>query len=148
MEVKYINIILSIFSISAPQIPKRLIWYQLLWLKILNIKQCGILNTFWANSITIMWVKMGTNPPMFWLVKEWVVKSPPLFFSKLRQPTHGSYRRIIMLEKCGHPDLNVFSPQMNNRHPWKLKKSKSWGLFWSYQLNSTANSAHLAQLLR
>ena len=22
---------------------------------------------------------------------------------------------------------------MNNRHPWPLKKSKSWGLFWSYQ---------------
>ena len=33
---------------------------------------------------------------------------------------------------------------MNNRHPWPLKKSKSWGPFWSYQLNSTANSAHLA----
>ena len=33
---------------------------------------------------------------------------------------------------------------MNNRNPWPLKKSKSWGLFWSYQLNSTANSAHLA----
>ena len=77
----YINISLSIFSISAPQIPKKMIWYQLLWLKILNIKQCGILNTFWANSITITWVKMVTNPPMFWLVKEWVAKSSPLFFS-------------------------------------------------------------------
>jgi hypothetical protein len=33
---------------------------------------------------------------------------------------------------------------MNNRHPWQLKKSKSWGPFWSCQLNSTANSAHLA----
>ena len=29
-------------------------------------------------------------------------------------------------------------------HPWQLKKSKSWGPFWSSQLNSTANSAHLA----
>ena len=27
---------------------------------------------------------------------------------------------------------------MNNRHPWPLKKSKSWGPFCSYQLNSTA----------
>ena len=34
---------------------------------------------------------------------------------------------------------------MNNRHPWPLKKSKSWGPFWSYQLNSTANPAHLPQ---
>ena len=25
------------------------------------------------------------------------------------------------------------------------KKSKSWGPFWSYQLNSTANPAHLPQ---
>ena len=25
------------------------------------------------------------------------------------------------------------------------KKSKSWGLFWSYQLDSTANSDHLPQ---
>ena len=32
-------------------------------------------------------------------------------------------------------------------HPWQLKKSKSWGPFWSYQLNSTANSAHFAQFL-
>ena len=32
---------------------------------------------------------------------------------------------------------------MNNRHPCPLKKSKSWGPFWSYQLNSTANPAHL-----
>jgi hypothetical protein len=32
-------------------------------------------------------------------------------------------------------------------HPWQLKKSKSWGPFWSYQLNSTANSAHFARFL-
>jgi hypothetical protein len=34
---------------------------------------------------------------------------------------------------------------MNNRHPWQLKKSKSWGPFWSGQQKSTAKSAHLAQ---
>ena len=34
---------------------------------------------------------------------------------------------------------------MNNRHLWQLKKSKSLGPFWSYQLNSTANLAHLPQ---
>jgi hypothetical protein len=32
--------------------------------------------------------------------------------------------------------------------PMAINKSKSWGPFWSYQLNSTANSAHLAQFLR
>ena len=34
---------------------------------------------------------------------------------------------------------------MNIRHPGQLKKWKSWGPFWSYQLNSTANPAHLPQ---
>ena len=32
---------------------------------------------------------------------------------------------------------------MNNRHPWQLKKSKSRGPFWSYQLNSTANTSKI-----
>ena len=32
---------------------------------------------------------------------------------------------------------------MNIRHPGQLKKLKSWGLFWRYQLNNTANLAHL-----
>ena len=35
--------------------------------------------------------------------------------------------------------------KMNYRHPWELKKSKSWEQFWSYQLNSTANPAHSPQ---
>ena len=52
-----------------------------------------------------------------------------------------------MLEKCGHPDLNVFLPQMNNRHPLQLKKSKSWGPFRSYQLNCKANSTQLAHFV-
>ena len=34
---------------------------------------------------------------------------------------------------------------MSNRHLWQLKESKSWGPFQSYQLNSTANPAHLPQ---
>jgi hypothetical protein len=28
--------------------------------------------------------------------------------------------------------------------PMAIEKSKSWGPFWSYQLNGTANSANLA----
>jgi hypothetical protein len=34
---------------------------------------------------------------------------------------------------------------MNYRHPWQMKKSESWEPFLSYQLNSTANPAHLPQ---
>ena len=37
------------------------------------------------------------------------------------------------------------SHKMNYRHPWQLKKSKSWEPFWSYQLNSTSDLANLAQ---
>ena len=36
---------------------------------------------------------------------------------------------------------------MNNGPPWQLKKSKSWEPFWSYQLNSIADLANLAQFL-
>ena len=50
---------------------------------------------------------------------------------------------IYMLEKLGHSMDNI------NKLKWIISthgtgKSKSWGLFWSCQLNSTANSAHLA----
>ena len=39
------------------------------------------------------------------------------------------------------PRQQLISAKMKVWHPWQLKKSKSWGPFWSYQLNSTANSA-------
>ena len=39
------------------------------------------------------------------------------------------------------------SAQMNNRHPWQLKKSKSCRPFWSYLVNSTANPTHFMQKL-
>jgi hypothetical protein len=42
---------------------------------------------------------------------------------------------------------NEFHIKRKVWHPWQLKKSKSLGPFWSYQLNSTANSAHSAGLL-
>ena len=37
------------------------------------------------------------------------------------------------------------SHKMNNWHPWQLKKSETWEPFCSYQLNSTADLANLAQ---
>ena len=37
------------------------------------------------------------------------------------------------------------SYKINIRHPLQLKKSKSWEPFMSFQLNSTANQAHLPQ---
>ena len=57
---------------------------------------------------------------------------------------HDSYKWIIMLKKFGRPGLS-FSSHMNKWHQWQLKKSKYRGPFWSYQLNSSANPAHLPQ---
>ena len=45
--------------------------------------------------------------------------------------------------KMRAPRSQFFLFQMNYRHPMQLKKSKSWGPFLSYQLNSAANPAHL-----
>ena len=58
---------------------------------------------------------------------------------------HGSYKWTIMHEKCGRPDINVFHIKciIGNHGNWK--KSKSWGPFWSYQLDSSANLTHLPQ---
>ena len=47
---------------------------------------------------------------------------------------------------CGHGS-QWFSHKTNNWHTLQLKKLKSWELFGSYQLNSTANLANLAQFL-
>jgi hypothetical protein len=44
-------------------------------------------------------------------------------------------------QKIGGHRQQWISPKMNIRHPGELKKLKSWGPFWSYQLNSTANLA-------
>ena len=42
---------------------------------------------------------------------------------------HVGYKYIIMLEKCGRPDINVFPHQMNNQQPWQLKNQNSGGRF-------------------
>ena len=46
------------------------------------------------------------------------------------------------LKMWGHR-LQWISHKMNIWHPEQLKKFKSQGPFWSYQLNSTANPAYL-----
>ena len=51
------------------------------------------------------------------------------------------------VQKIGEHRSQWNSAQVNNRHPWQLKKSKSCEQFWSYLQNSTANSAHLSQKL-
>ena len=56
---------------------------------------------------------------------------------------HDSYKWMILLEKCGLPDVTV------SHLIWIIgnwKKIKSWGPFWSYQLNSNANPVHLPQI--
>ena len=54
--------------------------------------------------------------------------------------------KIITLKLRGHGSQWIPN-KINIRHPWQLKKWKPWEPFWSYQLNSTANPAHLPQKL-
>ena len=52
-------------------------------------------------------------------------------------------RNKLLCTKNGGHRQKWISAKMKVRHARKLKKSKSRGPFWSYQLNSKANSAHL-----
>ena len=56
----------------------------------------------------------------------------------INKATHTTKRWIIMWLRF---QLNF--AEIKVRQLWHLKKSKSWEPFWSYQLDSTANSAHL-----
>ena len=53
----------------------------------------------------------------------------------------------LLCLKNAAPISHCFSPHTSNWRLWQLKKIKSLGPFWSYQLNSTANPAHLPQTL-
>ena len=75
-----------------------------------------------------------------------VTKFSPLFRLALvilcyKRPHY--LRMNYYIQKIGELRSQWNSAQMNNRHPWQLKKIYILGAFWSYQLNSTANSAHL-----
>jgi hypothetical protein len=51
---------------------------------------------------------------------------------------------LLCLKNAG-AQISFFLHQMNNRQPWQLKKSKTCGPFWNYQLDINANLAHLPQ---
>ena len=62
-----------------------------------------------------------------------------------QNPWHTTYRKNNNIEQMRGHGSQWFSHKMNNRHPLQLKKWKSWEPFGSYQLNTTANPAHLPQ---
>ena len=66
----------------------------------------------------------------------------------LLKTTHTGYIEVIMQRKCGRNTETTFDIKWVIGTYGNWKKSKSWGPFWSYQLNSTANSAHLAHFMR
>ena len=61
----------------------------------------------------------------------------------IQRSTHTLARNELLCQLLGGHRHQWISHKMNIRHPGQLKKIKSWGPFWSYQLNSTANLAHL-----
>ena len=56
-------------------------------------------------------------------------------------------RNELLCQLFGGHGLQWISHKLNIRHTGQMKKSKSWGPFWSYKLNSTANLAHLPRNL-
>ena len=73
------------------------------------------------------------------------------FFMKTREKirTGISFTHWLRLKKytpkMSGQKYQLISHKINIRHPHQLKKWKSLEPFWSYQLNSTANPAHLPQ---
>ena len=60
------------------------------------------------------------------------------------------YTHYVQLKLLSDKNVRAWdqwiSHKMYNRHPLQLKKSKSWEPLGSYQLNSTADWANLAQI--
>ena len=59
--------------------------------------------------------------------------------------TVAIYEFLCLKNAATQIRYQCFLHQVNNRQPWQLKKSKSWKPLWTYQLDSSANPAHLPQ---
>ena len=57
----------------------------------------------------------------------------------------GSNETILAVGDKIHEDITRFSVELKKSKSRKIEKCKAWEPFWSYQLNSTAHSAHLPQ---
>ena len=101
-------------------------------------------STHSSQGIDRWWMKSQKNVFILSCTLFWDI----ILGRKFVMVVHDSYEWINMLEKCRHLDLIVFHLiWVCNRHISQFKKSKSWGPFWSYQLNSTANPTNLPENL-
>ena len=84
----------------------------------------------WNVMLFEGFAKIRGNSKKFWTTPAWISSiSWPIRSSstaaKVSNRQHGSYKWIVMLEKCGRPRYWCLSHQMNDRQPWQLKKAKS-----------------------
>ena len=82
-------------------------------------QQSVVLFSFWEDEWKL---KMGGNcqEELIYQIRKWTWRANGIVFNKdctvprgghvrfAPRPLHGSYKWIIMLEKCGRPDINVF----------------------------------------
>ena len=99
----------------------------------------------------IFWKKIPTDQMLNKQCDEIISKGDSFFFCYCGCCICGFSSITLWLRlnyythKIGGHRYHWISHKMNIRHPGQLKKWKSWGPFWSYQLNITANPAHLPQ---
>ena len=100
------------------------------------------------QSILKFWInKQFRMSNVLWFNKKQGCRMPMPFLNEKFQNTSPRLEINYDVQKIGGLRSQWNSAQMNNWHPWQLKKSKSWGPFWSYHLGSTANPAHLPKKL-
>ena len=99
-----------------------------------------------------MWAEIRFTSGLFEFWSDYITKIKKTFFKLILLPwwkkNLKEQKKHLLALPLGMSYYVIFSRQlisykMKVWHPWQLKKSKSWGPFSSYQLNSTANSAHL-----
>ena len=88
-----------------------------------------------------------------WIMKKFDIQSIQVSMYPKKMDIHvskyawyPSIQRKSVSKISKYPDIRKkWYPSIPIWHPGELEKWKSWGPFWSYQLNSTANPAHLPQ---
>ena len=91
-----------------------------------------LLTSKFGSSLVARSITFGDGGMQYW----WYVLRP-LQYTLPRN-------ELLCQKNLGHRYQQI-SHKMNIRLPGQLKNLKSWGPFWSYQLNSTANLANLDQ---
>ena len=155
---KYKKIMSAIFTFTLHTKSVNLLYYLCAFYNI--YPQCEIFNIFYQSEIfACNFQSRNLNNYSFeWMFKKnyqdifFMLTFILYFFSIVKVPfeiislkVHTAKEWFIKSFKLKGTGLNGNKLKCIIGTHGHWKKTKSWGLFWHYQLNSTAYSAHLAQ---